>query len=217
VNAAFHNALAACGYFRGLSSDGLATLAAVCRQVDKKKRETVFIEGEKGRAVYLLLAGSVQLAKASESGREIVIRTVVPDELFAEAVLFEEEDYPVTATAIRDSRLCAIPKSDFLRLLREERFRTDFLRTQMRRMRYLADRILYLTTGDAEDRFFGFLAEQYGRKEEYHLAISKKDIAAAIGTTPETLSRLKEKLTARRTVRWEGRTLRLPAGFWSKQ
>ena len=52
-----------------------------------------------------------------------------------------------------------------------------------------------------------FLREQYGDRKTVHLAVSKKDIAAAIGTTPETLSRLILKLKKRRILVWKGRTI----------
>jgi CRP/FNR family transcriptional regulator len=84
----------------------------------------------------------------------------------------------------------------------------------MTRMRYLATRILTLTAYDAESRFFRFLEEHQGRKESYTLSLSKKDIAAAIGATPETLSRLILRLRNEGTIDWKGRTLRLPPGFW---
>jgi CRP-like cAMP-binding protein len=46
---------------------------------------------------------------------------------------------------------------------------------------------------------------------------SKKDIAAQIGTTPESLSRLINKLTRRQVLSWEGNTIRLCPGFWDRR
>lgn len=88
-----------------------------------------------------------------------------------------------------------IPKSQFSLLLCDELMRNDFISMLMRKQRYLAERIKFLTMHDVEDRFFMFLAEHYGNSEKVRLNISKKDIAAAIGTTPETYSRLITRLT----------------------
>ena len=79
-----------------------------------------------------------------------------------------------------------------------------------------ADRILYLTGHDVEERFFFFLQEQFGRRQEYRIPLSKKDIAAAIGTIPETLSRLLLRLRGEKKIRWEGDNLRLAEGFWER-
>ena len=84
----------------------------------------------------------------------------------------------------------------------------------MRKQRYLAERVRHLISCDVEERFFLFLEQQYGRREQYSIALSKRDFAAAIGTIPETFSRLLLRLREQGRIRWEGRTLTLPAGFW---
>ena len=93
-------------------------------------------------------------------------------------------------------------------------FRRDFIGMLMRKQRYLTERILFLTASDVEERFFLFLEQQYGHRERYTIALSKRDFAAAIGTIPETFSRLLLRLREQGRIRWEGRTLTLPAGFW---
>ena len=70
---------------------------------------------------------------------------------------------------------------------------------------------------DVEERFFRFLNEHYGRKNSYTISISKKDLAAAIGTIPETFSRLIQRLTRRGILRWEGNSLEIPGDFWENQ
>lgn len=40
---------------------------------------------------------------------------------------------------------------------------------------------------------------------------------AAIGTVPETLSRLKDRLESRGVIEWSGRTIRLKEGFWGER
>jgi CRP/FNR family transcriptional regulator len=102
-------------------------------------------------------------------------------------------------------------------LLVDEEFRRDFIAMLMRKQRYLAGRILYLSTRDVEERFFDFLEEQFGRRERYQIALSKKDVAAAIGTIPETFSRMLLRLKKQGLAGWQGRTLELRAGFWQEK
>jgi CRP/FNR family transcriptional regulator len=71
------------------------------------------------------------------------------------------------------------------------------------RQRYLAERIQELTTLDVEQRFFNFLRTQYGTKNPIYTPLSKKDIAAAIGTTPESLSRLILRLHEEKVIQWK--------------
>ena len=82
------------------------------------------------------------------------------------------------------------------------------------KQRYLAERIQELTTKDVEQRFFTFLRSQYGEKEAIHTPLSKKDIAAAIGTTPESLSRLILRLTEDQIIDWQGKEIKILANPW---
>ena len=201
-------------YFGGLSDSRCRALAAACVRREIPKRGYLFLEGEQGSAFFLLGVGSIQLAKTSEAGQEVVIKTVEPGEIFAEVILFERDHYPVSAVALVRSVAWEIPRESFLHLLDHADFREEFIGGLMGRMRYLTGRILSLTAYDVEARFFRFLEEQYGRKDSYDLALSKKDLAAAIGATPETLSRLALRLKKEGRIRWEGRTLHVEPDAW---
>ena len=202
--------------FGGMSVQSRQALAEVCLRRKLSKRQYLFFEGQRAAAVYVLESGAIQLLKASPSGKEIVVRTVEPGEMFAEAILFEHETYPVSAVAVVRSELLELPRTEVHRLLDDRNFRNELLSILMSRVRYLTGRILDLTTCEVDERFFRFLAEHYGKKEHYAVALSKKDIAAAIGATPESLSRLILRLKKERKAVWKGRDLRLKPGFWKK-
>lgn len=201
------SAIAASDFFGGLTEECCRELARVCRPRALAKRDTFFLEGARGDSMFLLLQGAVQLTKAAPDGNSIVIRTVKPGEAFAEVVLFEQEQYPVTATALVASRALSFARRDIRRLLDQPGFRDDFLAYLMRRLRFLAARIGYLSSYDAEERFFQFLRDQYGEERRIRVHIPKKDVAAAIGTTPETFSRLTQRLKRERKIRWEGKCI----------
>ena len=61
------------------------------------------------------------------------------------------------------------------------------------------------------------LRNRYGEREGYTVSLSKKSIAAEIGTTPETLSRLVQRLEAAKVLTWKGKVVRLRRGFWIKR
>jgi CRP/FNR family transcriptional regulator, dissimilatory nitrate respiration regulator len=203
-------------FFRGLPSAALSLLASLCRVRTLGKHETLFLEQTRGSEVFFLAEGRIALQKCSPDGTPVTIRTVRPGEVFAEVVLFEQDRYPVTATAIVPATVVAFAKHDFVRLLDDRPFRDGFIANLMRKQRYLAERVRYLTSCDVEQRLFIFLKEQYGEVASISITISKKDVAAAIGATPETLSRLLQRLRADGSLRWERRTITLRPGFWGK-
>lgn len=201
-------------FFKGLSDEHRSELARIADLMTVKKRDYLFHEGENGSSMYLLIGGNIQLHKNTEDGREVVIRIIKPGDVFAEVVLFEKERYPVSARAVTNADVLVFPKDGIHRLLAEESFRNDFIALLMAKQRYLTERIQELTTKDVEHRFFTFLRSQYGEKELIKTPLSKKDIAAAIGTTPESLSRLILRLTEDEIIDWKGKEIRILADPW---
>ena len=201
-------------FFKGLSEEHRRELAEICDLRSVKKRDYLFHEGEQGSSMFLLADGNFQLHKNTEDGREVVIRVIKPGEVFAEVVLFEKERYPVSARAVTNAQVLVFPREGIHRLLAEESFRNDFITLLMAKQRYLTERIQELTTKDVEHRFFTFLRSQYGEKESIHTPLSKKDIAAAIGTTPESLSRLIQRLQEDEIIAWQGKEIRILANPW---
>jgi len=206
--------LARTNLFENISDKSREELAEICLSKQVSKKQHLFFEDDKGVSLYILVTGSIQLYKTSTDGKDIVIRVVKPGEIFGEVILFEQDRYPVSAVALKDSNLFIIPKHQFTCLLKKEEFSRDFFGTLMKKMRYLAERIKYLTIHDVEDRLRQFLREQYGKKDTIVPTISKKDIASSIGTTPETFSRLINRLKKEGKMEWENNTLTVFDTFW---
>jgi len=195
-------------FFGTLTTDSRRKLADICLPKSLKKKEILFLEGDRGVALYLCARGTIQLYKQTSGGQETVIKIIRPGELFAEIILFEKERYPVSAMALEDSLVYILPRAQFECLLENSGFRKDFLGNLMGKLRYLAEQVQYLTAHDAEARFFRFL-KQLGIEDGKALKItlSKKDMAAAIGATPETFSRLIQRLTKEKKIIWKGREI----------
>jgi CRP/FNR family transcriptional regulator, dissimilatory nitrate respiration regulator len=201
-------------FFEGISRTSKEALARMCLPWERRKKTILFHEGEPGEAMFLLARGQVGLHKVTPEGREVVIKVIKQGEVFAEVILFEEKMYPVTAVALTEVLVFKLPRRDLLGLLKQDDFRNDFIAMLLRKQRYLAEKIGQLTSQDVEERLRTFLREQYGERERIPVEINKKQIASAIGTTPETLSRLLLQLKRRKLLTWkEGIILSVPA-FW---
>lgn len=197
-----------------LSPAGKDAIAAIARPRNLRKKEVLFREGEHGRAVFLLATGHIRLARTTPDGREMVIKIVQPGEFFAEVILFEKDQYPVTATATDPGVVLEIPRLQLHDLLAHREFRNDFITMLMKKQRYLADRLYQLTTVDVETRFVHFIREQFGESPAIVIPFAKKEIAAAIGATPETFSRMILKLKKQRLMQWKGKTLQIAPKLW---
>jgi CRP/FNR family transcriptional regulator len=203
--------------FGQFSDKSKELIAAISDHREYAKNQVLFMEGEKGEALFLLATGMVQLSKSSEDGdRSVVVKSVKQGELFAEVILFEQDRYPVTGIALKTSLCIFIPKRKFMTLLDDAPFRNEFIRLLLRKQRYLTERIRTLVTMEADDKLFHYLRQQYGAKERIVPGISKKDLAAAIDATPETLSRILLKLGKKGILAWKGKEIVMQKGFWER-
>lgn len=200
--------------FGGLSQKSKLMLSEIAVPKTLRKGDVLFHEGEKGYALYILGNGSIQLSKAGPEEKDIVVKIIKPGEVFAEVVLFEKDQYPVTAVALKQSTIFVFPKMQFYTLLDNKEFRNDFIVFLMHKQRYLTERLMLVQSQDVDMRFFHFIKNQFGFKEKIVPGISKKDVAAAIGTTPETLSRLLLRLKKDGLLQWEGKEITINKKYW---
>jgi CRP/FNR family transcriptional regulator len=88
-----------------------------------------------------------------------------------------------------------------------------FVGNLFKKMRHLADRVAFLNAYDVEERFFLFINEHYGLKSVVKIDLSKAEIAEAIGTLPETLSRLLSRLKSRGIIEWDKEEMKLDIDY----
>jgi len=177
------------------------------------ENELLFFEGEEGIYFYILLEGMIKLYKSTEDGKEIIIRLVKPGQNFAEVILFEHNNYPVNAQAIKSSSLFIISKNEFMKLLQEKEFNLNFTSMLFKKMRYLAEKVKFLSGYDVEERFIRFLIEHYGMKSKIHVDLTKKEIAEAIGTIAETFSRMIKRLKNKNILKWENNIIDIDINY----
>jgi len=199
--------------FGGMPETMIQVLESAGRIQSLVKDEMIFFEGDRGDKIYFLTEGLVKLFKTTESDREIVVRYVRPGEMFAEVVLFESDIYPVSSMAMRDSKIYYIERDFFLDLLKEKDFMRLFVSNLFKKMRYLADRVAFLNAYDVEERFFIFLNDHFGLEPVISIDLSKAEMAEAIGTIPETMSRVLGRLKTNDFVQWDKNEIKINVDY----
>ncbi|MBD3322046.1 MAG: cyclic nucleotide-binding domain-containing protein, partial [Chitinivibrionales bacterium] len=189
--------------FGGMSGKSKQFLADIAIPREISSGRVLFTEGEKGFALYLLGIGNIQLAKGTGSGKEIVVKVIQPGEVFGEVILFEKDQYPVSATAIKKSLLFVLPKHQFICLLDNRIFRNDFIMLLMKKQRYLTERLRNQQSQEVDARLAQFLRDHYGERDRIRPGISKKNLALSIGVAPERFSRLLFRLKKQGFLTWE--------------
>lgn len=123
--------------FHFITSDNLAHLAAITKEVEYKTGQTIFKEGEFPDAMYLVLDGKVRLTRAEQ---EIMVAR--HKDVFGTWALFDDEPRVATAVTVEDSRLLQIDKEEFIDLLADNvEITQSILKVMVKRLRKLMTHI----------------------------------------------------------------------------
>ena len=183
--------LRAAPLFAGLSDEQLAALAAIAHQIALPADAGVFLQSDPADAFYLLAEGSVKIVKAFRDGRSATIRHVRAGETFGESVLFNDT-YPATAETMAACRLYRFASADFRRLmLAEPELGLRIIAAMAHLLVMLNQRVeeLLLPVPARLARYVLELCSEQGSPTRCRLPIAKHELAARLGTVPETLSR----------------------------
>ena len=82
--------------------------------------EVVFVQGDIGRALFILESGKVELTRQGPDGKPVRLYTLRPGEFFGEMALLESLPRSATATAMEPSRLHLLYRTKLDTLLHSE-------------------------------------------------------------------------------------------------
>ena len=194
TDAAIELALRAFPHFKTVPPDLLAQIASMSRVVRPDAGEMLFYEGDPCRSFYAIQSGAVKLYRAQADGREQVVHNLRAGATFAEAALLSFGRFPVSAVVTEPSVLLEIGGDPFSKLLRSDaRLAPSVIGSLCMRLVSLVERVEELSLVQAGSRLARWLLRQpaHGAAEPViELSLAKKDLAAHLAMTPETLSRL---------------------------
>lgn len=200
-------------HFRGLPADLLQAIAAGSRRLIFETGQPVFSEGEPARAFYCVRRGTVKVYRISADGREQVLHHLGEGRTFAEAAVLTMPAFPAHAVAIvADTELIEIGAPRFLELFRNDpRLAAAMVSSLSMWLIGLTERVEELSVASATARLAHYLLRLPSRVEKGAIAIelpfAKKDLAAHLAITPETLSRLLRRWQDAGLLRTSGRLL----------
>jgi CRP/FNR family transcriptional regulator len=208
--------LRAARLFGSLPEEHLERLASIAEPRDLRAGQPVFSQGDAAEALFLVAEGRVKVYKSFRDGRTATLRHVDAGETFGESVLFHET-YPSSAEAMAPSRLLRFGTDDFLAVCLERPEIAVNLIAAMARLLVLLNRRveeLLLPVPARLARYLLELADEqlepaataHGREgpRVVRLPTTKRELAARLGTVPETLSRTFDRLKRGEVLRLSG-------------
>lgn len=185
-------------FFRRVSSELRARVAAVARLKQYEKGELIFAEGDPAHAFIVIVTGRIKVFKSTPSGKEIILEIFGDGDPLGAVAVYEGAPFMASALALEPSQLLSIDHREFLRLLEEyPAFVRGLLSGLTIRLAELTRRLAELTGARVEARFarlFLKLCEQIGREERngvfVPMPLSRQELADLTGTTIETAIRI---------------------------
>jgi CRP/FNR family cyclic AMP-dependent transcriptional regulator len=92
--------------FEGLDEESARALRRQMSEVKLSRGEHLFLEGQDGDRLYVVLDGKIKLTRAAADGRENLLSVLGPGEMFGELSLFDPRPRTSSASAVTDATCC---------------------------------------------------------------------------------------------------------------
>jgi CRP/FNR family transcriptional regulator, dissimilatory nitrate respiration regulator len=184
--------------FEGLPGKQLEEISAIGALQNYKRGQLIFSEGDEGCGFYVIISGGVKIFKLSPEGKEQILHIMGPGEPFGEAAVFAGEHFPASARTLAESKVLFFPRRSFVALItKNPSLSLNMLAFLSRRLRRLTNLIEDLSLKEVPGRLAAYLLYSSKHKNDpdiIELGISKNQLASLLGTIPETLSRILNRM-----------------------
>lgn len=176
--------------FNQLTSEEMDEVIEIIRPARYEKGETIQFAGESKSRLLVLNRGKAKISRTSPDGREQIIRVLEPGDFTGELSVFTDSSPNNDITALEPSSFCTIDGSSLKCLLAQRpHLALKFVSELSEKLNSAEQQLESVSLQTIDQRLaktiLGFAAD----RPSFDLPISKKDLAAQIGTSPETISR----------------------------
>lgn len=192
-----------------LEPEARATLERLS-PVEVPQGAVLFRPGETVKGYVIVLEGHVGVHLLGPNGRDILLYEVAPGQSCIQSTLglLGGDDYSAEATVSAPTRLVLLPRPVFLELIDSSpAFRKVVFAAFAERMQAMMQLIETMSFMRVEARLAALVLER--ADEEGALAITQAEIARAIGTAREVVSRRLDKLARAGAIRAERGLIRV--------
>jgi CRP-like cAMP-binding protein len=204
--------LQSCSFCTQCLKEWLPAVDANRRTFRINKGELIFKEGEKVTGIYFIYTGSVKVHKKWED-KELIVRFADKGDIVGHRGLGNDNDFPVSATALEPSAICFIPLDFFMTSLKVNHdylfhlmmFFAEELKVSERRMRNLA----HMQVKGRVAQALLNLQSKFGVNKEgfINLILTKQDLASYTGATYETVFRILNDLSNEKLIKLSGKSI----------
>jgi CRP/FNR family transcriptional regulator, cyclic AMP receptor protein len=210
-----NDVLARAGILQGVTPEAAAALASHLRHLSFPRRHTVFVQGEPGDDLYIILAGKVKIRHRTAAGHETLIAILGPADMFGELALFDPGPRTSTVTTLTEVHAVTMDRHALQAWIVEHpEIAEQLLRVLARRLRRTNDTLCDLIFTDVPGRVAKQLlnlAMRFGSSDADALRVDHQltqlELAQLVGSSRETVNKALSDFTQRGWIRQQGKTL----------
>ncbi len=200
--------------FAGLNEQELDSIYAITQRKTYPKGSVIFLEGDPGDALYLILSGEVKVMILGFDGREFILSFLRAGDFFGEMSLFDDRPRSATVMTTEDSTFLVLHKQAFFNQVKHSStILFKFILSFCARLRETDEKIGNLALLDVYTRVSKALLalgkDTGTASPDGSIIIPKRpthqDFASMVGTSRETVTRVLNDLEKRGYIRLAGR------------
>lgn len=203
--------------FSELDDNTLEQISKLGVRKNFTKDSVVLFEHETGSALFVIVEGKVKISRVSDDGKEVILTILGESDFFGEMAILDGLTRSANVTAMEDSELFIIQRSEFISLLHSHpEIAVSLLQELTQRLRAADMKIKSLSLKDAEGKVATVilqLADDIGKIKQGTVEIEKlpfqHDLANMAGTSRETISRTLHSFAKKGMVELDGSKLRI--------
>ncbi|MDE0833858.1 MAG: Crp/Fnr family transcriptional regulator [Acidimicrobiales bacterium] len=176
--------------FAGLDDDALAKVVEAGRDLEMRRGDLLFREGDDPDELFVVVSGRIAIANKSIDGRESMVALMEEGDLFGEMGLFDGRGRSAEARALETSVVTAVPYGPVRNLYENDPALlwrvVAMLAGRLRTMDVaLADSVFLDVTGRTAKR----LLDLAGEDDEFSLPITQEELAGMVGASRERVNK----------------------------
>jgi len=202
-------------FFADLNENDLARVSELVVTKVFPRDNLIVLAEDEGDTLFVIVRGQVKVSIISEDGREVILSMLGPGDFFGEMSLLDGKPRSATVTAVEETELVSLRRTEFLHLLEKvPEIALKLLAGLTARLRKADRKIESLALMDVSGRIAAAIlqiSEEIGKETPRGVIIRNRpthqSLASMAGTTRETVSRVLKRLEHQKYVEIDGRDL----------
>jgi CRP-like cAMP-binding protein len=183
--------------FKKIPLDDIDNIVAISTEIHFSNNQIIFQKGDVSDSLLAVLDGKVRISTSSMDGKEIILNTIHPREMFGEIAFIDGRERSATATATGNCTLLSIKRDIFLPFLKNNSdIAIELLMVLCEKLRDTSDRVeavglLPVSVGLA--RLLVRESKKMGKETADGLYLdwkkSQQEIGFEVGTSRESINK----------------------------